>query len=104
LDPSSSPSASPIAANILRWLANLGDGTTTGGSTVRKRRVERRMIAHQSQLARVRTKLDRDGFVTRNECLRQHPAITRLAARIDDLEKEGFVFDERRDHRDTDTR
>jgi len=43
-------------------------------------------------------------FVTRNECLRQHPAITRLAARIDDLEKEGFVFDERRDHRDTDTR
>jgi hypothetical protein len=30
--------------------------------------------------------------VTRNQCLSQFPAITRLGARIKDLEKEGYVF------------
>jgi hypothetical protein len=35
-------------------------------------------MAHKTQLERVKAKLDRDGFVTRNECLSQFPAITRL--------------------------
>jgi hypothetical protein len=30
--------------------------------------------------------------VTRNECLSQFPAITRLGVCIDDLEREGYVF------------
>jgi hypothetical protein len=50
------------------------------------------MTARLSQLERVRRKLDRDGYVTRNECLSQFPAITRLGARIDDLERGGYVF------------
>lgn len=50
------------------------------------------MAEQKSQLERIKIKLDRDGYVTRNECLSQFPAITRLGARIDDLEKEGYVF------------
>ena len=47
----------------------------------------------KSQIERIKTKLARDGFVTRNECLRQYPAITRLGVRIEDLEqKHGYVF------------
>jgi hypothetical protein len=42
--------------------------------------------------APIRRKLARDGYVTRNQCLSQFPAITRLGARIKDLEKEGYVF------------
>ncbi|MBX3498088.1 MAG: hypothetical protein KF889_01490 [Alphaproteobacteria bacterium] len=46
-----------------------------------------------TQIERIKAKLARDGYVTRNECLRQFPAITRLAARIQDLEdKHGYVF------------
>ena len=45
-----------------------------------------------TQLQRVRHTVLRDGFVTRNECLRQRPAITRLASRIKDLEKGGYKF------------
>lgn len=32
------------------------------------------------------------GCISRNECLSTFPAITRLGARIDDLEKRGYVF------------
>ena len=45
-----------------------------------------------SQVERIKTKLARDSYVTRNECLRQFPAITRLGARIQDLEDKGYVF------------
>jgi hypothetical protein len=58
------------------------------------------MTAHKTQLERVRGKLHRDGFITRNECLSQFPAITRLGARIVDLEKEGYAFEAKHDHRD----
>lgn len=52
------------------------------------------MRHEKSQIERIKTKLARDGFVTRNECLRQYPAITRLGARIQDLEdKHGYVFE-----------
>ena len=50
------------------------------------------MTAHKTQLERVKAKLERDGFVTRNECLSQFPAITRLGARICDLREEGWTF------------
>jgi hypothetical protein len=50
------------------------------------------MTAHKTQLERVKAKLERDGFVTRNECLSQFPAITRLGARICDLQEEGWTF------------
>jgi hypothetical protein len=46
----------------------------------------------KSQLERVRGKLLRDGAITRNQCLSQFPAITRLAARIADLKAQGYVF------------
>jgi hypothetical protein len=32
-----------------------------------------------TQCERIRRKLEKDGFVTRNQCLRQFPAITRLS-------------------------
>jgi len=50
------------------------------------------MTGHLSQNERIRRKLARDGYVTRNQCLSQYPAITRLGARIKDLEKEGYIF------------
>ena len=50
------------------------------------------MSAKPTQVERIKAKLARDGYVTRNECLSQFPAITRLGARIDDLEKQGYVF------------
>lgn len=46
-------------------------------------------MAHKTQLGRAKAKLERDGFVTRNECLSQFPGITRLGARICDLQEEG---------------
>ena len=57
-------------------------------------------MAYKSQLDRIKAKLDRDGFVTRNECLRQFPAITRLGARIQDLEDVGYVFRTEQKHGD----
>ena len=51
------------------------------------------MTTRKSQIDRIKAKLERDSYVTRNECLRQFPAITRLGARIEDLEqKHGYVF------------
>jgi len=47
---------------------------------------------HPTQNDRVKAKLARDGYVTRNECVRQFPAILRLSARIQDLEEEAYVF------------
>lgn len=44
----------------------------------------------KSQLERIRTRLHERGYITRNECLRNF--ISRCAARIADLEKEGYVF------------
>lgn len=52
---------------------------------------EKKKLGTQKQ--RVLTKLDRDGFITRNECLNQIPRITRLSAIIQDLEGEGCEFD-----------
>lgn len=49
-------------------------------------------MAHKTQLERVKAKLERDGYVTRNECLSQFPAITRLGARICDLQDAGWTF------------
>lgn len=44
----------------------------------------------KSQRERVITKLNHDGYITRNECLRNF--ITRLGAIIVVLEKEGWEF------------
>lgn len=59
-------------------------------------------FADLSQNDRIRLKLKRDGYVTRNQCLSVVPAITRLGARIKDLEAEGYIFDAKwtRDHKD----
>jgi len=54
----------------------------------------------KSQIERIKVKLERDGFVTRNECLRQFPAITRLSAHILTLKKEGYQFKVEDDGRD----
>ncbi|MBR1146656.1 helix-turn-helix domain-containing protein [Bradyrhizobium sp. AUGA SZCCT0431] len=45
-----------------------------------------------TQNDRIKALLEKQNFVTRNHCLRTFPAITRLSARIMDLEKEGYVF------------
>lgn len=58
------------------------------------------MTAHKTQLERIKMKLARDKFVTRNECLSQFPAITRLGARIEDLEQQGYVFETKDTGRD----
>ena len=47
----------------------------------------------KSQRERVISKLLKTGFVTRNECLSQFPAITRLSAIIQVLEENGFEFE-----------
>jgi len=57
-------------------------------------------MAHKSQNDRVKAKLERDGYVSRNECVRQFPAILRLSARIQDLEEEGYVFDAKEERGD----
>ena len=46
------------------------------------------MSIHPAQLERIRSKLHRDGFVTRS----RFPAITRFGARICDLQEEGWTF------------
>lgn len=51
------------------------------------------MSKYNSQINRVKRKLNKDGFVTRNECLSQYPAITRLGAIICVLRDEGYEFD-----------
>jgi hypothetical protein len=58
------------------------------------------MKARKTQLERVRGRLHAIGHITRNECLSQYPAITRLSARISDLKEEGYVFKEGREGRD----
>jgi hypothetical protein len=58
------------------------------------------MTEHKTQLERVRGRLHQVGHITRNQCLSQRPAITRLAARIDDLEREGYAFTERKERGD----
>lgn len=44
-----------------------------------------------TQKERVINKILKDGFITRNECLRNY--ISRLGAIIQDLENEGWVFE-----------
>mgnify|MGYP007100050675 CR=1 FL=1 len=44
----------------------------------------------KSQIERVKGKILRDGFITRNECLRNY--ISRLSAIIYTLEKQGMKF------------
>jgi hypothetical protein len=39
-------------------------------------------------------------MITRNECLSQFPAITRLGARINDLKEEGYEFETKQEHGD----
>ena len=51
------------------------------------------MNVHRTQLQRVRDRLLAAGYISRDQCLSQFPAITRLGARICDLEADGFVFD-----------
>jgi hypothetical protein len=58
------------------------------------------MTAYRSQLERVRMRLHDVGRITRNECVRQVPAILRLSARIQDLEEEGYVFEAKEEHND----
>jgi hypothetical protein len=58
------------------------------------------MTAHKTQLERFKAKLERDGHVSRNECVRQFPAILRLSARIQDLEDEGYVFEAKEERGD----
>lgn len=48
-------------------------------------------MKNKTQKQRVETKLLRDGFITRNECLRNY--ISRLGAIICDLTKEGWEFE-----------
>jgi hypothetical protein len=47
---------------------------------------------HKSQKQRIIAKLKRDGTVSRNGCLSQFPAITRLGAIIQSLEDDGYEF------------
>lgn len=49
------------------------------------------MKTKKTQKDRVVTKLLKDGFITRNECLRNF--ISRLSAIIQDLELEGWEFE-----------
>jgi hypothetical protein len=49
------------------------------------------MTAHKTQLERIVDILERDGRISRNQCLRMF--ISRLAARIADLELDGWKFE-----------
>lgn len=56
----------------------------------------------KSQLDRVRYKLNRDGFITRNECINlQYHKITRLAAIIENLRKLGWKIETVEKNNDT---
>jgi len=46
----------------------------------------------KTQLERITEILQQDGVVSRNQCLSMFPAITRLGARICDLEADGWKF------------
>jgi len=46
----------------------------------------------ETQLERIIAILERDGALSRNQCLSMFPAITRLGARICDLERRGWRF------------
>ena len=46
----------------------------------------------KTQLQRVTEILQRDGKISRNQCLSMFPAITRLGARIIDLRNMGWQF------------
>ena len=50
-------------------------------------------MTNLTQLQRVKNKLRRDKMITRNQCLRVIPAITRLSALIQILEEEGWIFE-----------
>ena len=49
------------------------------------------MKSKQTQEERIKNKLIRDGFITRNECIKNY--ITRLSAYILILKKEGWEFE-----------
>jgi Helix-turn-helix domain len=54
----------------------------------------------KSQKERIIAILLEEGFVSRNQCFNLFPRITRLAARVDDLKREGWVFETEDDGRD----
>jgi hypothetical protein len=54
----------------------------------------------KTQNQRVVEILNQHSVVTRNWCLRQFPAITRLSARIQDLEEMGYEFEPYQEHGD----
>jgi len=54
----------------------------------------------KTQNERIKDMLAKHGCVTRNWCLRSFPAITRLSARINDLEQEGYEFEGKNIHGD----
>jgi hypothetical protein len=47
----------------------------------------------QTQIQRIISKLNRDKYITRNECLAQKPCISRLGAYIVSLRKMGWDFE-----------
>lgn len=49
-------------------------------------------MTNLTQLQRIKYKLRKDKMITRNQCLRVVPAITRLSAYILDLKNEGWKF------------
>lgn len=53
-----------------------------------------------TQLQRVTKKLLATGYITRNECLRQVPCISRLSGIIQRLEEEGWQFETDSDNKD----
>jgi hypothetical protein len=69
-------------------------------SLIGKRNESILVLYERSQNDRVKAKLDRDGYVSRNECVRQFPAILRLSARIQDLEEEGYIFEAKEERGD----
>ncbi len=50
------------------------------------------MTGHITQTQRITEVLERDGQISRNQCLSMSPAIGRLACRIVDLEHAGWKF------------
>ena len=56
------------------------------------------MTTHKTQLARIIEILERDGEISRNQCLSIF--ISRLASRIDDLERLGWRFESEQRGRD----
>ena len=48
-------------------------------------------MKNQTQLEWVKKQIEEQGFITRNQCLRNY--ISRLGAIIADLKKEGYLFE-----------